>query len=183
MQPKPKWVAQLFGAVGWTASMASWIGLSVSAIISTGLAIWAWATQWGLLATALVGLGAFTASIWSYNGIFREPSNKIRRLPTSAKISFSPSGSPSSVKTYNIRRWYTLNNCVLIHSEQGFEERGSHTIIFITFEYPINIMQIFVRFIGAHESRWELKDRDPYQVILVIEGRATNCVLEIEIEN
>lgn len=180
-----RWLGRAAGAVGWTASVASWVGVSVSVLVAAIFGAWAWATQWGYLPVALTALGTFTASIWTYRGIF-SPARGVSstgRVPTSCKIVFAPDGQPTAVAVQNIKRWFSLHNTLIaVNKETGVEERFGTTNLFITFEDAVAIKQVHVRAQGAPVPRWELKDRDPWQIVLSFNAILSGLLLEIEIE-
>lgn len=67
-----KWFGRIGGWIDATVSVAFNWQVIVSATVGIGAGAWAWwnwATQWGYLPVALVGLLVFVAVIWLWNGI------------------------------------------------------------------------------------------------------------------
>lgn len=179
-----RWVGMAAGAVAWTASVASWVGISVSAVASVGFATWAWASQWGSLPVALVALGTFTAFIWAYNGVTLKRTNSAGsgRVPTLCRLVFAPDGQPTAVQVVNIKRWFALHNEFQWIDKEGKDGKVGTTILFMTFEEAVSIKQVHVRGQGAALPRWEIKDRDPWQIIIVFSGSLAGVLIDVDLE-
>lgn len=104
-------------------------------------------------------------------------------VPTSCKIAFAPDGQPTGITVQNIKRWFVLHNLLIaVNKETGAEERHGLTNLFITFEDAVAIKQVHVRGQGAPVPRWEMKDRDPWQIVLAFNGPLAGVLLEVEVE-
>jgi len=82
------WLGQL-SLIAWIVDLAKWLLLQwstvLSAAVATGFTIWAWMEQYGYLPLALVALGSFAVTIWTFNGIVWM---RRQARPSPARITF-----------------------------------------------------------------------------------------------
>lgn len=181
-------------------------------VLSIGQALWGWAAFWTLVAAVMAWAASTIAPVWSLgwgavafagaaaaSGItiaiafvliaWRYLKSPVRgdrasgRVPTSCKIAFAPDGQSTSVAVQNIKRWFVLRNMFFgFDKETNITETHVLTNLFVTFEEPVGIKQVHVRGQGAPVPPWEMKDRDPWQIVLAFNGPLAGILLEVEVE-
>ena len=69
MAQRWKWFAFVFSGASGIASIASWVGIPVSALSASALGIWGWLASYGALSVVLIFLFSFASILWSIIGI------------------------------------------------------------------------------------------------------------------
>ena len=158
---------------GWDQFLAAWWGPVMLDLASWATQSWVW-----MLAGFFAGAAL---TFWVSERLPRSP-----RLAKTASLQlFAPAdGSvPREVQSENVHRWYWLVN-QLSYIEKDTQQFVSKFVItlFILFENPVLVSNLYVSSSDAQLPRWEVKEFKPQFAIIAFMGQAWPATIDISVK-